>query len=450
MLSDVIAALATPPGVSAVALLRLTGREAYDVAAAVLEPFTADPPRTARLAAARDPRNGEELDRVLYVTYRAPASYTGEDTVEISSHGGLLVPGGVLGALFAAGARQATRGEFTRRALLNGKIDLLQAEAIGDLVAATAPAQRRAALHQLERGLSNRVGELRDKVLELESLVCYEIDFPEEDDGPVSTEQIEATAEKLECSLTQLLGTASEGERLTEGAVCVIAGLPNVGKSSLFNALLGKERAIVAPKPGTTRDAIEAAADCGGFPFRLIDTAGLRDTDDDIERMGVEVSHRYLVGADVVLFCAEAGRAIADEELAFIRKVSAPTLIVRTKADLRPGGGDTEDDLGDVSVSATESTGLAELRAELASLAFSRLSTAGGVVACVTRERHRVALHSAREEVAAFRAARASGLEGAVAATHLRAALSALEDIVGVVTTDDVLERVFATFCVGK
>ena len=209
MLSDVIASLATPPGTSALALIRLAGHGCYDVASSVLHPFTVDPPRTARLAEAVDPSSGELLDRVLYVSYRAPKSYTGEDAVEVSTHGGLLVPGEVLGALFAAGARQAGRGEFTRRALLNGKIDLLQAEAIGDLVAATAPAQRRSALNQLDRGLASRISELRSGVLELESLVCYEIDFPDEDSGPVSNERVErAIAESNEVDCARRCGRA--------------------------------------------------------------------------------------------------------------------------------------------------------------------------------------------------------------------------------------------------
>lgn len=450
MLSDVIASLATPPGTSALALIRLSGHGCYDVAGSVLHPFTVDPPRTARLAEAVDPSSGELLDRALYVSYRAPASYTGEDAVEVSTHGGLLVPGEVLGALLAAGARQATRGEFTRRALLNGKIDLLQAEAIGDLIAATAPAQRRSALNQFDRGLSSRISELRSGVLELESLVCYEIDFPEEDSGPVSNERVERAIVELEDSLAHLLETAGEGQRLQEGALCVIAGRPNVGKSSLFNGLLGSERAIVADKPGTTRDAIEAAANCGGFPFRLIDTAGLCDTDDEIESLGVEVSRRYLKGADVVLFCAEYGRQLVEDELRFIRDMSAPVLVVRTKADLGLSANQTDDTTGDVVVSSRKGTGLSELRRKLARLGFSRLSAGGDVVSCVTRERHRVALDAALSEVGAFGSARASGLDRAVAATHLRAAVGALEDVIGLVTTDDVLERVFATFCVGK
>ncbi len=448
MLSDVIAAISTPPGRSGIALIRVSGSGAHDVARAVLTNFRAEPWRTARLSPAVHPDRGELLDDILYLTYQAPASYTGEEMVEISTHGGLLVPAEVLAALLAAGARQATAGEVTRRAVANGKLDLLQAEAVADLIDATAPAQRRAALGQLDRGLSQRIGDLRQQVLELEALVCYEIDFPEEDAGPVPPEHVAAAIVHVERGLEGLIGTASDGERLREGALAVIAGRPNAGKSSLFNALLGSERAIVTHIPGTTRDAIEAPATCDGLPFRLIDTAGLRDSDDTVERIGVEVSRRYLAGADVVVFCAEAGRDLTAEERAFLASAPAPVVSVRTKADLLETRHPASDD--EVVVSVETGAGLATLRTRLADLAFTTLAVRGNVEPLVTRERHRQALERALTEVKAFRGARDNGIEGAVAATHLRAAVVALEDVIGLVTTEDVLDRVFAKFCVGK
>ncbi|UCF40082.1 MAG: tRNA uridine-5-carboxymethylaminomethyl(34) synthesis GTPase MnmE [Gemmatimonadota bacterium] len=448
MLTDVIAALATPPGRSGLALVRVSGSGAHEVARRVLTRFRAEPWRTARLSPAVHPTRRELLDEALYVTYRAPASYTGEDMVEISTHGGLLVPAEVLGALHAAGARQAVAGEFTRRAVVNGKLDLLQAEAVADLIDATAPAQRRAALGQLDRGLSARIGGLREQVLQLEALVSYEIDFPEEDGGPVPPERIAEAIAAVESALSRLIGTAGEGERLREGALAVIAGRPNAGKSSLFNALLGSERAIVTHVPGTTRDAIEAPATCGGFPFRLIDTAGLRESGDAVERIGIEVSLRYLAAADVVIFCAEAGRALTEEEQGFLAGVEAPLVRVRTKADLAEPSRAAQGD--EVVVSVQTGEGLAALRARLAELAFTTLAGRGDVEPLITRERHRDALERALLEVRGFRCARDEGFEGAVAATHLRAAVAALEDVIGVVTAEDVLELVFATFCVGK
>jgi tRNA modification GTPase len=445
MLSDTIAALATPPGRAAVALIRISGPDALAVAAKVLRPFTGDPPRVARRSRAVAPASGEVLDDVLYTVFRAPASYTGEDLVEIGTHGGWLAPAEVLGALLAAGARQAGRGEFTRRALTNGKLDLLQAEAIADLVEATAPAQRRAALHQLDRGLSLRVADLREQVLALEALISYEIDFPEEDSGPVSPERIERAIEELSASLQRLLATAAEGVRLRDGALAVIAGRPNAGKSSLFNALLGIERAIVTEVPGTTRDAIEAAATCGGFPFRLVDTAGLREGADRIERLGIEVSRRYVEAADVVVFCVEAGRGLDAAERRFMRDVGERVVLVRTKADLGSRG----DEEG-LHVSAVTGEGLDALRQALAERAFAGLARGAEAEVLLTRERHRVAVARALEEVRSFRDARRRSVDAAVAASHLRAAVTALEDIIGVVSTEEVLDRVFQTFCVGK
>jgi tRNA modification GTPase len=449
MLTDVIAAIATPPGRSAIAVIRVSGRGCHAAAAKVLQPFSAEPYRRARRARAVDPKTGEVLDQVLYTVFAAPASYTGEDMVEIGTHGGLFVPAGVLAALFAAGARQAAPGEFTRRAVLNGKLDLIQAEAVADVIDATTPVQRRAALRQLERGLSLRIAQLREQVLELEALVSYEIDFPEEDSGPVPPERVEAAAGALLEALRGLLATAADGEKLRAGALVVIAGRPNAGKSSLFNALLGSERAIVTEIPGTTRDAIEAMASCRGFPFRLVDTAGLRESEDRVERLGIEVSRRYLQAADLVLFCVEAGRDLEPDEERFVEELGDRVLIVRTKADLVPvdRAPSKEDEL---SVSAISGVGLDRLRDRLAEGAFAGLAGGGDLAVLVTRERHRLALERASEEITSFVRARREKVEAAVAATHLRAAVTSLEELIGVVSTEDILDRVFSTFCVGK
>ena len=420
MLSDPIVALATPPGRAALALIRLSGRGAFAVAARCLAPFHGEPARTVFRAQLHHPTTGDAVDDVLAVCFPGPHSYTGDDLVECSTHGGLLVPADAIAAFAAGGARPAEPGEFTRRAVLNGKMDLLQAEATADLIDAGAPAQRRRALHQLDRGLSRRLEALRSEVLELEALIAYEIDFP-----------------------AQLLGTAPEGERLHEGALLVIAGRPNAGKSSLFNALLGRERAIVTEIPGTTRDAIEASTVIEGFPFRLVDTAGLRDSDDRVERLGIEVSWKYLEAADLVLYCEEAqkNRGSEAQRDEFLAQVQAPVVRVETKADLVRS---------DVGVSVVTGAGLADLRRRLAEVAFGKLLTLGDVEPVVTRARHREALERALAELESFAAARDARVEAAAAATHLRAAVLALDDLIGVVTPDDVLDRVFSTFCVGK
>jgi len=383
-----------------------------------------------------NPDSREPIDDCLAACFPAPHSYTGDDLVEITTHGGLMVPAAALAALVAAGARPAAPGEFTRRAVLNGKMDLLQAEATADLIDAGSPAQQRRALHQLERGLSDRLAALRGEILELEALIAYDIDFPEEDEGPVSETTVRGAWCVVRDRVADLLKTAPEGERLRDGALLVIAGRPNAGKSSLFNALLGIERAIVTEIPGTTRDAIEAHAVIDGFPFRLVDTAGLRDAGERIERLGIEVSKKYLAAADLVVFCEErddSSRAV------FLAEISAPVVVVRTKADVTGEG-----------VSAVTGQGLPELRRQLAEVAFGRLLALGDVEPVVTRARHRAALERARLELEAFWEARTRGVDAAATATHLRAAVLALDDLIGTVTPDDVLDRVFAAFCVGK
>jgi tRNA modification GTPase len=460
VLSDPIVALATPPGRSALALIRLSGRGAFDVAARALRPFHADPARAVRRVQVVHPTDGALVDDALAACFPGPRSYTGEDLVELSTHGGLVVPAAAVAALVAAGARPAAPGEFTRRAVLNGKLDLLQAEATADLIDAGSPVQARRALQQLDRGLSERLEALRSALLELEALIAYEIDFPEEDEGPVAPERLESAWRAARHRLARLLETAPEGERLHEGALLVIAGRPNAGKSSLFNALLGRDRAIVTEVPGTTRDAIEAHAVLEGFPFRLVDTAGLRHSEDRVERLGIEVSRKYLGAADLVVFCeagdetrvpgegaaARVGAGVAERET-FLTACTAPVVIVMTKADLVP----VPRPPSPVSfVSVVTGEGLAELRRRLAESAFGRLLSLGDVEPVVTRARHRAALERALAEVDAFHIARERGVDAAAAATHLRAALGALDELIGAVTPDDVLDRLFATFCVGK
>ena len=452
MLSDPIVALATPPGRSALALIRLSGKGAFELAGRVLQPFRPTPPRVAHRVRVIHPITGEPVDDALAACFPGPRSYTGEDLIEVSTHGGLLVPAGVIAALVAAGARPAAPGEFSRRAVLNGKIDLLQAEATADLIDAGSPAQARRALQQLDRGLSRRLEQLRTELIELEALLAYEIDFPEEDEGAVAPERVERAWGAARQRIAHLIATAPEGERLHEGALLVIAGRPNAGKSSLFNALLGRERAIVTEVPGTTRDAIEAYAVLEGFPFRLVDTAGLRESDDRVERMGIDVARRYLDAADLILFCEDAGdlgRGTGDgaDRAAFLAACRAPVVAVRSKADLLPVPRPSSPL---PVVSAVTGEGLADLRRTLAEVAYGRLLALGDVEPVVTRARHREALQRALAEVEAFQIARHGGVDAAAAATHLRAAVGALDDLIGVVTPDDVLDRVFASFCVGK
>jgi len=399
------------------------------------------------------------VDRVVATLFPGPGSYTGEDLLEISSHGGSLIPQLVLDAVLAGGARPAEPGEYTRRAYLNGRLDLLQAEATADLIEAASPALARVALQQLERGLSSRIEMLRMQLIEAQALVAYDIDFPDEDDGPLDPARLDAAIVTLAGELDALLALVPEGEMLREGALTVIAGRPNAGKSSLFNVLVGFERAIVTEHPGTTRDAIEAIVGVEGYPFRLVDTAGLRDEAGDVEELGIEVAKSYLGRAEIVLFCVEDGRPLDREETEFLSGVSSRreesrTILVRTKADRH---GDSESGTGpaataqfpEVRVSSVDGTGVTELRGLLLEAAYSGLRSEVEAP-LVTRRRHVRALEAARAEVEAFEAARIQSLPPEIAATHLQDANLRLEELLGVITTEDLLDTVFSSFCVGK
>jgi tRNA modification GTPase len=441
MLSDPIVALATPPGRAALAVIRLSGEGVFGIAGRVIDGFRAAPPRVATLATFLGP-DRQPIDRGVYTVFPAPRSYTGDDLVELSCHGGLQVPARVLAALQAAGARPAIPGEFTRRAVLNGKMDLVQAEAIGDLIDATAPAQVHAALHQLEGGLSRRLAALRESLVEVQALLSYDIDFPEEDDGPIAPQQIADRIEGVAAQIRHLVHTAPAAERLREGALIVFAGRPNAGKSSLFNALLGSARTLVTEIPGTTRDAVEAHTDFLGWPVRLADTAGLWDAPAEIDRLGVEVSRRYLAAADMVLLCVESGREVGDDETGIL--AARPTLLVRTKVDLTPAAGN------ELGVSVVTGEGLGELRRAAAERLFAEQINLADLEPALTRERHRTALVRAQQALA--QAVPLLGRQGdAVLAAHqVREATAALDELLGAVDIEEVLDRVFGSFCVGK
>ncbi len=445
MLTDPIAALATAPGRSALAVVRCSGTGIFDVVRRVVRPFTIEPSRTARLTGFYSV-HGSLLDRGLCTTFPGPASYTGEDMVELSCHGGLLVPAELLGALHAAGARPARPGEFTFRAVLNGKLDLLQAEAVGDLIDATAPRQGKVALRQMEGGLSRRLDALREDLIGLLALLDYEVDFPEEDDGPVPREEILSRVGTCQAKLDGLIATAPAGERLREGALVVIAGPPNAGKSSLFNALLGTDRALVTELPGTTRDTIEAATVLEGWPVRLADTAGLWEAPDRLDRLGVEISRRYLGAADLLLACVPAGEEPSEEMQRVADRGDA--ILVRTKADLDVDAEARE--ARGIAVSIVTGRGLDHLRREIVSRIFAEGATAD-LEPVLTRERHRVALVRARESLGAAREIlETEGGDAVLAAHQVRAGVAALDELVGMVDPDEVLGRIFSQFCVGK
>ncbi|MDP9201208.1 MAG: tRNA uridine-5-carboxymethylaminomethyl(34) synthesis GTPase MnmE [Gemmatimonadota bacterium] len=447
-LADTIVAVATPNGRGALALIRLSGPDALVIAGKHVRPSLSQP-RVAQLCSVYD--GDEVLDQALVTHFPGPNSFTGDDTVEFSTHGGYLVPSSIVAALISSGARQALPGEFTRRAVLNSKLDILQAEAIGDLIDARSQMMQRTALGQLDGGLSRRLMLLRESLIELEALIVYDIDFPEEDDGPVPREKIEKSATEIVKSLEALLATAPAGELIREGAVVVIAGPPNSGKSSLFNALLGRSRAIVTEIPGTTRDALEAVIDTGKWPLRLVDTAGLRETDDRIERLGIEVSERYLADAHVILACAETAEGLEETVELVARSASAPILPVRTKTDLATERDNPPGQPPSIPVSAQTGAGLQHLVEAIDEVLGKEHGEIDLDVPILTRARHRHAVTVACSEIEQFgRAWREDNLPATVASVHLRTAVSALEELIGTVEVEDVFDRVFSSFCVGK
>jgi len=454
-LSETIVAQATPPGRGALSVVRLSGPNAHALVRGAVDRWPSAP-RSVTVSHVRD-ASGVDVDQAVIIRYDAPASFTGEDSVELITHGGLVVATTVVAALIARGARLALPGEFTRRAVLNGKLDILQAEATGDLVNAKSRAAQSVALRQLDGGLSRRILALRDELIGLEALIAYDIDFPEEDDGPIAPARILSAAERIVSALEQLLATSRTGELIREGALVVLAGAPNVGKSSLFNALVGEARAIVTDIPGTTRDAIEAVIDTPTVPLRLVDTAGIRHAVDPVERLGVEMSESYVARAAIVLACGDSDESILRMSDA-LRGSDVPIIAVRTKSDLAPptsaqlaadraalAAGDA------IAVSAETGEGLSALLSAISAAVSGQAGVQPVDAPLLTQERHHYAIARALGEVREFRDRwRSRELPAPVAAVHLREAVTTLEDLIGSVDVEDVLDEVFRRFCVGK
>lgn len=445
--TDTIVARATAPGRSAIAIVRVSGQDAETIARRVVTPWPRQARRMTRCVVHEPGMHAHEIDDALAVFYPAPESYTGETVVEVHAHGGLYVASAVESALIQAGARPATPGEFTERAVLNGKLDLIRAEAVGALVDARTQAAHRAARTALSGTLTRQYESLRECTIALDAMLAYDIDFPEEDDGPVSRDRVADAARELEDTLSRLCATAPMAAVAQSGALVVLAGPPNAGKSSLLNALVGEARVIVSDEPGTTRDAVEVMLDGDPWPIRLVDTAGLRMNPGDIERLGMEVSERYLATADIVLICAEHRNEMSALHERLTGLTTGTVIEVHTKADLLPVTATTPA----LTVSTVTGTGLDQLRAAIMSAITRRMGTTAADAPVVTSVRQRTALEQARAEVAAFRSAWSSQqLPAAIVATHVRAAISALDQLIGRVDPDTVLERVFSTFCVGK
>jgi tRNA modification GTPase len=459
---DTIVGLATVPGRSALALIRISGPSAHEIARVMASPWPGSA-RAFTLARITDGSTGRLLDRGIVTRYDAPHSYTGDDLVELTVHGGSIVAATVIEALIENGARQATPGEFTRRAVLNGKLDIVQAEAIADLIDAKSRQAQSIALLQVEGNLSRRIEELKDSLLEIEALIAYEIDFPEEDDGPVPTDRILAACDTVIASLVDLQDTSSVGELVRDGALVVLAGAPNVGKSSLFNSILGQQRAIVTSVPGTTRDALEAVVDIDGWAVRLVDTAGLRSTREEVEQLGIEMTERYLDRAAIVLACGDSDVSLASLLALVEQRTSVPVIAVRTKWDLEPArevkqiaaGYEypiaADSSFSVVPVSSRTGRGLAVLLGAITDCLSAGNDFRSLDAPVLTRARHARAIAEAANALSEFRSVWVDhGIPPSIAATYLRTATLALEELIGVVQVDDILDRVFSSFCVGK
>lgn len=453
---DTIAAVATAAGRGAIGVLRLSGPDAIRIADAV---FRADAGRA--LSAAEDRKlyygtladaDGRPLDRVLATVSRGPGSYTGEDTAELHCHGAPAVLAAGLAALFAAGARQALPGEFTRRAFLNGKLDLTQAEAVADLIdAESAPAARLAA-SQLSGSVRRRAEEIYEALVGLMAHVQAAVDFAEDDVAPIGTEELERGMASAEAALARLLGTAARGRLVRGGIPTAIAGRPNVGKSSLLNALLGYERAIVSAAPGTTRDTLTERVSLGSVTLRLTDTAGLRAARNEAERQGVGRARAALEEALLVLVVVDGSRPLgkADEAI-FASLPQRKTICIVNKCDLpqRADEGALHGRFVSVlRVSALSGAGIDALTEAIRDL-FRGVEPEAGE-AFLTNERQAGAAARALSALTAGRAALEGGMTPDALLLELEEAASSLGEITGRTVREDVVEHIFSRFCVGK
>jgi tRNA modification GTPase len=443
--TDTIAAIASAPGAAGVGVLRVSGPLAPAIAQALLGRTPKS--RHAHFATFRDAQ-GEPIDHGLLLVFPAPASYTGEHVLELQGHGSAVLLDALLRRVCELGARLARPGEFTERAFLNGKLDLAQAEAVADLIAARSQAGARAALRSMEGVFSRKVDALLQKLIALRVHIEAAIDFPEEEIDFLADPAIHAQLEGLRAELAGLLTEAQRGLRLTDGFRVAIVGRPNAGKSSLLNALAGVERAIVTDIPGTTRDVLRESVALDGVALELADTAGLRDTDDVVEREGVRRAHGELAKADAALLVTDAAHAQAD--LAFFAHLpgGAQRVVLVNKIDLVHAMPKVEERDGATWLWASAKTGegLGALREHLRQLA----SAGDGEGAFSARRRHVLALEAVREHLDRTAHALATAHAGELAAEELRAAQHALGEITGSYTSDDLLGAIFSSFCIGK
>jgi tRNA modification GTPase len=443
--SVTIAAIATPPGRGGIGVVRVSGADLGSFAAALIGRMPA--PRRAERAVFRDAA-GREIDDGLALYFPAPRSYTGEDVLELHGHGGPVVMQMLLRRCLELGARVADPGEFTRRAFLADKLDLAQAEAVADLIDAATESAARCAVRSLKGEFSAAIHVLEAELVELRMLVEATLDFPEEDVDPIDRANARDRLGRVTGEVDRALSQARQGSLLRTGLHVVLAGSPNVGKSSLLNRLAGEERAIVTPVPGTTRDTVRESIQIGGVPLNIVDTAGLRETADEIERLGIERTWREIERADLLLLVVDARVGVAPGDEAVVARLPARLrrVVVHNKIDLtgRAPGVEHGADGEHVYLSAMTGEGIDRLRETVLALAGFESREEDLFMA---RERHLDALRRARRHLAdaadAFR-------RPELFAEELRLAHHALQEITGEFTADDLLGEIFSRFCIGK
>lgn len=455
MFDDSIAAIATPLGEGGLAVVRVSGTKALAIADRCFQPAGKNSVKPSiapshSIQYGKIMRAGQVVDEVLLAVMRAPRTFTREDTVEISCHGGLLPAKLVLDTLLAGGARAAEPGEFTRRAFLNGRIDLAQAEAVADVIHSRTELALAAANEQLAGALSARINLLRDNLMHTLAHIEAHIDFPDEDIAPDTKDQLVRRLEHGITFMEELLRTADEGQILRRGIRAAIVGRPNAGKSSLLNQLLGRDRAIVSPVPGTTRDTIEETANIRGLPVVFIDTAGLREAHDDIEREGIRRSRQSLAQAELILHVLDASEPLTDDDLQYFAQFAArKRIVVRNKTDLP-----AQLNLGSVSMTVVDVCCLSGQGIETLKDAVKNLIWAGEIRAemlqATINSRHQDALNRARSATCEAAQALRAGATLELVAMDLRIAVNAVGEIVGKTATDDLLDTIFSTFCIGK
>ena len=442
-MDETIAAIASPVGTGAVSWIRLSGSRAHEFAVLAIGSGKLPNERAAGLRRIRD-RDGLVIDEGVMVCFKGPRSYTGEDIVEFTGHGGVMVTRKVLERFIEVGARAALPGEFTQRAFMNGRMDLTQAEAVMDLISAQTSLALRSATEQLEGRLGESTRKIRAELLGSTAHLEAYIDFPEEDIDPAVGEALRNALLAQQWKIDELLATADQGRILREGVRTVICGKPNVGKSSLLNRLLGYQRAIVSTREGTTRDTIEEVVNLSGIPLRLIDTAGIRDSEDEIELEGIELTRSQVARADLIIEVFDVSGPVVESVLEVPEGVKY--LRVLNKLD------QTVDDwagIKGIRISCETGEGFSELEGALASL-LSLDDASWGVHSVAVNARHQNCLTRGRAALEAAIASLDAGEEPEFTALSLREALGAIGEIAGVVDTEEILGEIFGRFCIGK